>query len=38
MMYRTIFCAMLLVILVDALAASIETERLSSIVRELASD
>ncbi len=38
MMYRTIFCAMLLVILVDALAESIETERLSSIVKELASD
>ena len=38
MMYRIFVCATLLAIAADAPAASIDTERLSSIVRELASD
>ena len=38
MMYRIFACAMLLAVLADAPAASIDTERLSSIVKELASD
>jgi len=38
MMYRIIVCVMLHAALADAGAASIDTERLSSIVKELASD
>jgi Zn-dependent M28 family amino/carboxypeptidase len=38
MMYRIFVCAILLAVTADAPAASIDTERLSSIVKELASD
>ena len=38
MMYRIFVCAMLLAVTANSPAASIDTERLSSIVKELASD